>query len=425
MKPTIRQRLLGVVALFACAAAGANERDWLYFPMYQNDTAHAVHYKALRLRPDGLLESAARYPMHSDESEWPKAQWDRAWYEYYTRLIDCDTGLFIDTSHQLLSREGTVLGRRELGRDVWIDRLVATGQTGGGSHRWPSNNEIFLACAGYGDAALKRSRSGKSAPKVPFIGYTRLTTTLGSESDDLLDKAGFVVDVEKLEKASARQPERLFDGLRAQYAAWLAGFTQRPASKGAPAGRPAGDAQAKAVGWLNEQGLYVTSLAVRRDGSIDFTEQVRGLFGVSAPPEAPEATQARVEARLDCRSGVIVASRLLWTDDAGKVLLKQALPWDDVWSEVRQRYGSNGIEGPAVFGIWPGGEEQSAARPAYLICAAAAAQCAGSSPAAESEPLQFSATDFPDTLKTPEAVLLHAHSLWQQRRSQRIPACTF
>ena len=424
MKPKIRQRLLGLLALWACATGHANERDWLYFPMYHNDTAHAVHYKALRLRPDGLLQGATRYPGHSPEGTWSKPDWDRASYEYYTQLIDCDTGLSVDTSHQLITDTGETVARRDFGRDEWVADLVRTGQGGGGAHSWPSNSERFLACAGYHDRQLRQART-RNASKVPFIGYQRLVTTLASDSSHLADKGTLGFDIQALEKTSKGQPDRLFEGLRSQYADWLSGFTRRPVPQAPLRARAPEGAQARAVAWLQEQGVEVNSLAVRSDGTVDFSEPIRGLFGVQAPPEAPGATDVRLQARMDCHSGIVVARQLLWVDEGGKVLLKQALPWEDVWNGARRSYASGGGGEAQVFSLWPGGEREGQMRAAHLICRAAAAQCAAAPAKDDGEPLQFTAEDFSETLRTPEAVLLHAHALWQQRRSQRVPACTF
>ena len=424
MKPKIRQHLFGVLALFACAAASANERDWLYFPMYHNDSAHAVHYKALRLRPDGLLQGATRYPGHSPEGTWAKKDWDAASYEYYTQLIDCDTGLSIDTSHQLITDTGETVARRDFGRDEWIADLVRTGQSGGGAHRWPSNSERFLACAGYRDPQLKKSRA-RNANKVPFIGYQRLVTTLSDDTSHLVGKGKPGFDAEALEKSSKGQPDRLFEGLRRQYADWLSGFTQRPAPNAVLRARAPEGAQARALAWLQERRVEVNTLEVRNDGSIEFSEPIRGLFGIEPPPEAPGATDVRLQARLDCHSGIVVAKQLLWVDESGKVLLKQALPWEDVWGGVQRSYLSDWGNEPQVFSLWPGGEQEGHMRAGYLICRAAAAQCASAPSEDDNEPLQFTAEDFPETLQTPEALLLHAHALWQQRRSQRLPACIF
>lgn len=422
MKPKIRQRLLGLLALWACATGHANERDWLYFPMYHNDTAHAVHYKALRLRPDGLLQGATRYPGHSPEGTWSKPDWDRASYEYYTQLIDCDTGLSVDTSHQLITDTGETVAKRELGRADWIDDIVRTGQTGD-RHVWPSNSEIFLACTGYRDERLKKARTGNSST-VPFIGFERQVTNLANDSRALAAKSFFSFNFDGAEKASARQPERLFDGMRQQYRNWLSGFmrtqggtTQRLAP--APAG-----AQARAVEWLNERGLAVTSLTVRPDGSIEMAEEIRGFSRAHAPDKARSATRLHEQMLIDCHSGVVVSNRALWTDDAGKVLLRQTLPWKDVFNDVQRRYGLNGMDDSPVLKPWRGGED-GRTEPARLICAAAAAQCTGEPPAVDDEPLVFSEDDFPGNLTTPEAVLLHAHALWQQRRSRHVPTCTF
>lgn len=55
----------------------ASPQRWLNFPMYHNDSAHAVDLGALRWRSDTLLLSASRYPLH-DGASWPKELYERA-----------------------------------------------------------------------------------------------------------------------------------------------------------------------------------------------------------------------------------------------------------------------------------------------------------------------------------------------------------
>ncbi|WP_423381219.1 hypothetical protein [Burkholderia sp. LMG 32019] len=69
------------VALAWLNTAHADEVDWLYFPMYPRDTAHAVDLRALSWRPDGLLVSASRYPRVSDD-HWTEQESSRGWYGY-------------------------------------------------------------------------------------------------------------------------------------------------------------------------------------------------------------------------------------------------------------------------------------------------------------------------------------------------------
>ena len=53
------------------------------------------------------------------------------------------------------------------------------------------------------------------------------------------------------------------------------------------------------------------------------------------------------------------------------------------------------------------------------------AHCQDLAPAGELPGLEFSEADFPDTLATPEALLLHARELWQRARERRVPSCRF
>ena len=104
------------LCLAAPPTAWADETDWLYFPMYERDTAHAVDLTALRYRPDGLLASGTRYPGFPDEP-WTEAESKAGEYNYHPRLIDCETGFFVDTAIELLGQGSKKIAARMYGPD--------------------------------------------------------------------------------------------------------------------------------------------------------------------------------------------------------------------------------------------------------------------------------------------------------------------
>jgi len=430
----LRALVLGLGCLLAPLAGQADENDWLYFPMYPNDTAHAVHYKALAPRADGLLAAATRYPMHSRESIWPTALYEQAWYEYYQRLIDCESGLLVDTSHQLLSRDGRVLARRELGRADWLRRFVEVDNVGTGP-RWPSGGEIFLSCAAPGDAGLKASRKRPVASRVAVIGAVRVTTLLGEDTEALAQKAFFRPDLKAL--AGARNPtaHQLFAVLQTQYQQWVDGFTPR-LSPGARQGRasaapaavlqrpPAG---AEVLGWLQARRVPVRRLEAPAPGEVRVSLEADPPDGLKLPVAlASDVRQTWRETRIDCRSGLAVDTQWLWTGEQGKVLLARPAPFEaslDNVKNVLERSRWNDGSRPS-WDQWSA-EHDRLLGVEQLICRAAAAHCLGAAPPDSIAPLQMGEADFPDTLDTPEAFLLHAHELWLRHRQQRVPSCRF
>lgn len=429
---TALRRLRGLLlgCLLVPLAGQADENDWLYFPMYQNDTAHAVHYKALKPRPDGLLDAASRYPMHSRDKEWPPGVYEQAWYEYYPRLIDCETGLLVDLSHQLLTRDGRVLFTRPLGRADWVQRML----NDRGDRHWPSGSEIFLACAAAGDTGLKASRKRPVASRVPVIGFTRVTSLLGKDTEAVSAKRYFQPDFSALAAAKSPTAERLFESLRAQYEQWVAGFTPRwapagPASRGA---KPAAVPQRPPIDLQALAGLQGHRPSIRRleapaPGELRVQLEARPAYGSAlSEMEPPEAYRSWIEARIDCRSRLAVGTHWLWTDRQGRLLGRQAAPFKEALASLQQeleRSGGGQGSRPA-WDQWPA-DAGYGVDAVQLICQAAAAHCLDVAPVDALPALQFSEADFPDTLETPEAILRHAHELWLRDRQQRVPSCRF
>ena len=417
----LRGLLLG--CLLAPLAGQADENDWLYFPMYQNDTAHAVHYKALKPRPDGLLDAASRYPMHSRDKEWPPGVYEQAWYEYYPRLIDCRTGLLVDLSHQLLTRDGRVLYTRPLGRADWLRRIVNTG----GDREWPSSSEIFLACAAAGDPDLKASRKRPVASRVPVIGFTRVTSLLGKDTEALAVKKHFQPDFSALAAAKRPTADRLFESLQAQYGQWLDGFTPRWSPPGAQprAAKPEAVPQRppmgkEALARLAQLRLVVRRLEAPAPGELRVQLPASPAFKSEvAALEPPEADQSWLESRIDCRSQLAVGTHWLWTDAQGRLMRREAAPFKEALAPLQQGGHRTWDQWPRETGTGYGMDAEQ------LLCQAAAAHCQDVVPAGGLPALEFSEADFPDTLATPEALLLHARGLWQRAREQRVPSCRF
>jgi hypothetical protein len=314
------------VTLSVPSAACADEFDWLYFPMYANDTAHAVHLRALAFRPDGLLSAATRYPRHGDET-WPEQASKAGWYNYEERLIDCETGYFLETASALLDQSGAKLASRPATHAEQVSRLERQLSERANGRGWPNNGDVFLACAAASNAGFKKQRAARAAKAQPLFTDTSLIETLSADSEALLASARMRYDFSRIEKRRAASASELFDDMRAQFAAW------RASVNGAyvPDARP---------GKLGEAAVLVEVNRQIRAARIEHVtlKSIKGAVIEHVQPDA--AMQALETVRTDCEYGISVP-----------VARKQkgALRASAVLPELVQRYAGNG-EGEGPFG---------------------------------------------------------------------------
>jgi hypothetical protein len=203
--------------LFAAPLASADEFDWVYFPMFKNDTAHAVHLRALKFRPDGLLSAATRYPRASHEA-WPEEIAKAAWYDYAERLIDCETGFHVDTAQALLGQDGARLATQADKHALQVTRLED--ELRKSDKRWPDNSEIFLACAAASNPSYRQRRAALAARTQPLWSDKSLVQTLIEQDAALIQTATLRYDFGPIERRRSASAADLFQDMRAQFARW-------------------------------------------------------------------------------------------------------------------------------------------------------------------------------------------------------------
>jgi len=329
-------RLPVICALSSPMAGQAHEADWLYFPMYERDTAHAVHLAALRLRPDGLLASATRYPRHREEG-WTPEQDAAGWYAYDERLIDCRTGYTLVTRRALLGQEGAEVASRELDAVEQLQQLArqldrpAEGPSG----------EILLACAAAADADLLRQRKASRQQAVPLLSDRPLVARYLDDGRRLLGLRTLSQDSvwQRLREQAKRPAAALFHSLHADWLArrarlepgWRAAGKPSAAQQQALKARLQAHADALGFELHRQRGLQWLGKGVV---AIETVGQ-RWNAWQEPPARARRARQVAVRALLDCYSGLQLNTQRLWQDEAGQLVWQETL----LAEEVRDQLG--------------------------------------------------------------------------------------
>lgn len=185
--------------------------------MYAGDTAHAVHLPALKFRPDGLLSAATRYPRHGDHG-WTPEQSKAGWYSYSERLIDCETGYYVETAESLLDHDSATQVTRAVTRDEQIKYL--TSQLQEQQRKWPKNSDVFLACAAASSPAFYKLRLLDAKKPPPLLSEVSLVEKLSGQSDALSALVTMKYDLGRLGKNKQAPASALFTDVRAHVLAW-------------------------------------------------------------------------------------------------------------------------------------------------------------------------------------------------------------
>jgi len=329
-------RLLPLVgALSMPLAAQAHEADWLHFPMYERDTAHAVHLKALRLRPDGLLASASRYPRHG-AAGWTAEQDAAGWYAYDERLIDCQTGYSLVTRRALLDQDGGEVASRtpDAEETLWqLARALEEPAEG------PSG-EILLACAAAADTDFLRQREQSRQQPVPLLSDVPLVARYLDDSRRFLGlrKLPGQADWQRLRGQPGRPASALFHSLRKD---WLAKRALLDPGWRL-AGKPSEAQQQELMARLKSSGgSALIDLASLRDlqwlgGGLVAIETVGQRWSAwqKPPATARKATQVASRDLLDCYSGLQLSTERLWQDDKGRLVWRETLRVQDVQDQM-------------------------------------------------------------------------------------------
>lgn len=374
------------LCLLAGTASAAERPQWLPFMGGEVSQAHAIHLAALKQRPDGLLESASRYPRTS-AAGWTVEQNERGWYEYLERLIDCETGLYVDTALSLLDKDSHPVARRETSRDDQLQQIALTRSDVAG-HRWPSHSEIWMACA---------------AGRDPTIG--------GDVRSAMLENEGrYAYDYQAIGDAPPPDGDGLFVRLRAQYDAELARYS---VPSQAPAGKPA--VAFKGERWASvgsETDAWDMAGLRHRAGVVEATQRIG--YDQRRPPQVPEDADVRIDYKIDCRNGLTVpVTKSYYAPDSERLLLRISTPvFETLQSLSQQRQWGEG------WTYWLGPHLPA---PAAMLCTAAAARCNSGKPQALASLFEIDPERLPEVGGAP--LLLAARTHWLAHRDGFVPSC--
>lgn len=382
--------VLGLWSGFAAAqsaeaehSSNAPRQRWLRF---FGDDAHAIDRQRLHVRPDGLLESATRYPRTSREG-WSAEQNAQGYYEYLERLIDCRTGLHVNTALVLLDERDRTIGRQERSLDDQLEQ-IALRQDEVRSHRWPGGSEIWLACVA---AAAPQLVQGDTMPEADVPVY----------------------DFAAIGDAPPADTRGLFHALRAQYDAWLARTVPGPQVAATmrtelmtPLRPPGGERRLV----VDASDFDLDSLRHHGGGVIEVTARMDRVE--RWPAGVPESARVEQTLDIDCRNGLSVPVRQRFLDSrSGALQLERSAPVFTTLEQMAQaaRWEAGG------WREWLGPDADTA--PARL-CRLAAQRCGApvGNRAFELDPVRLG--------HQPGApLLLAARAIWLQHRATFVPAC--
>lgn len=376
------------LCLLAGSASAAERPQWLPFMGGEESQAHAIHLAVLKQRPDGLLESASRYPRTS-AAGWTAEQNERGWYEYLERLVDCETGLYVDTALSLLDKDSRPVARRETSRDDQLQQIALTRSDVAG-HRWPGHSEIWMACA---------------AGRDPAVGADVRSAMTENEGR-------YAYDYQAIGDAPPPDGDGLFSRLRAQYEAELARYSL---PSRAPAGKSA--AAFKGERWAtvgNEtQAWDLAGLRHRGAGIVEASQ--RAGYDPRRPPEMPEDADVRVDYKIDCRNGLIVpVTKAYYAPGSERLLQRVSTPVFDTLNSL----SSQAQWGGDAWTPWLGPQLPG---PAAMLCTAAAARCNGGAPRALASVFEIDPESLPPATGAP--LLLAARARWLAHRDGFVPSC--
>ena len=308
---------------------------WLNFPMYHNDRAHAVDLGALSWRTDTLLQTASRYPLHGGES-WPRELYDRAWYVYAKRLVDCQTGHDAEISEALLDRNGEVLLERpaKSAPRMMTDRRE-------GANRWLGSSEIGLACLAAGDPKLLDQRREAARKPAPRLSHLPISAQLQDDAGLLRTKLNFQIDQAQLQAVKSRGASAMLADIARQRVQWQREL-HGPGSEPGNTVVPWSDAATRQAmeDRINARHTLLPFKALP-NGEYERWEDVRRPEPVPKPPEGMDAQalrDAEVVAlrRGSCLSGSALSTQYRWYGwRSGELLGERAASFDESLASIQ------------------------------------------------------------------------------------------
>lgn len=369
------------------AQADATSDRWGGF---MGDGAHAVDRDRLKLRADGLTESASRYPRTSSHG-WTAEQNAAGYYESLERLLDCRSGLYVDTALLLLDRDSRPIARRDLPYEDQLQQ-IALRQDEVESHRWPASSEIWLACA---LAMMPRQAASVAAPE----------SAAATE---------FAYDYAAIGDAPPADARALFERLRAQYDQAIARYAPPlPVPQTAALASRRSERRSRSASAEDSLSAFdLDSLRHRGDGVIEVTSRSSRVEVERWPQEVPEDAQVEQVLAIDCRNGLTVPIEQTFRAAAGGAeLSRRSAP---VLATLTQLARQSSY-GPSGWDEWLGPRAPS---DSASLCKLAAQRCGATA--------QTAAFEIDPTRLSTEAgapLLLSARAIWLDYRASFVPSC--
>lgn len=339
--------MLASIALAAAPAAGAADDDYLFFPVSATDNSHAIHLSALAFNADGLLTSSTRSPRSRTEG-WLPEEINRAAYNYDTRLIDCETGFYVETAAALLDKAGAQIGTRpSLGRQ--LSNQLEQQLRRADSDNWPEPSDIFLACAAASSHTLKGQRAAR-AIKAQFVAAEPGNLVQIEDSKQLFSMARMSYDFSGIDKQPPASTAALFGEMRAQHAAWRKAINSAyfPAASNAVADAAT---QVKLTAAMREAGLERIVVKGLKGSAFDQVYQAdaaRPGIGQKQPANAAFAIET---AHTDCESRLFVPYDQQIFDSSGRLVASVQLNARQALGDMKRRYGPDAVGEPGFDSV--------------------------------------------------------------------------
>ena len=326
---------LALIALIAAPLANAAEDDYLFYPVSATDNSHAIHLASLAFNADGLLAASTRYPRSRIEG-WLPEEVNRAAFNYDTRLIDCETGFYVETATALHDKAGTQIGTRP-SMPRQLSNQLEQQLKRPDSDNWPEPSDIFLACAAASSPTLKGQRAAR-AVKAQFVAEEASGPALIEDSKQLFAMARMRYDFSSLDKQAPPSTAALFGELRAQHAAWRKAINSPyfPAVSDSAA-----DAATlvKVNAAMREAGLERIVVKNLKGTAFDQVYQADAARPGIAQKQPANAAFAIETARTDCDSRLFMPFDQQIFDSAGKLIGSVQLNTRQALADMKKRYG--------------------------------------------------------------------------------------
>ena len=336
--------VLAFIALVGAPLANAADDDYLFFPISATDNTRAIHLTSLVFSADGLLTSSTRYPRSRSEG-WLPDEAGRAAYNYDTRLIDCETGFYAETSTALLDQAGVqVASRNSPARQVsaQLEQQLKRAD----SDNWPEPSDIFLACAAASSPTLKGQRAAR-AIKAQFVAPDSANPAQLEDSKQLFTMARMHYDFSSLEKQPPAFALALFGEMRGQHAAWRKSINSPYFP--APSDSVADAATlAKVNAGMRAAGLERVVVKGLKGSAFDQVYQADAAHPGIAQKQPPGAAFAIETAHTDCESRLFMPFDQQIFDNGGKLIASVQLSAKQALADMKRRYGADN-DGAAGF----------------------------------------------------------------------------